>query len=296
MVDLRRMTGAVVRRARRAVVSRSAAARAARPSPEWSVSDPRGDLSEWWLDESRRVAHDLDRVVPGLVETDRPSVCIVCVTNRPEQADHVCDTVLRQSGVGPLRVVVVLNDGIGDATVFRDRLAGFDLDVVHLPPPTTLGACLNHAWGLAGTRYVAKIDDDDVYGPHYLRDAVRVLRWSAAAVVGKHTYLARLHGSGVTVLRFPGHEWAYSGFVAGGTIVADSDRIGSARFGDSTTGEDSAFLAAVERHGGLVLATSALDFVQARHTGNTWQVDEARFLRSARRLGSDDLSLLVAGA
>jgi hypothetical protein len=232
-------------------------------------------------------------VIPPLDVAAFPAAAVVCVTNRPEQAEHVCSTILRQVGVGPLRVVIVLNDVQGDASVFEDRLGGLDLSVVHQPPPVSLGACLNIGWGLAGTRYVAKIDDDDSYGPHYLRDAVRVLRWSAAAVVGKHTYLARLHGSSTTVLRFPGNEWAYSGFVAGGTIVADTARTAGARFGDSTTGEDSAFLAAVERGGGLVLATSALDFVQARHARNTWQFDDAAFARGAVVLGAVDLAPAV---
>lgn len=248
----------------------------------------------WWHNEVRRISSALDAVVPPLDGAAPPSVAVVCVTNRPEQAEHVCATIARQAGVGTLRVVIVLNDEEGESSVFERLLGHLDLSIVHRPPPTSLGVCLNTGWELAGTRYVAKIDDDDVYGPHYLRDAVRVLRWSAAAVVGKHTYLARLHGSATTVLRFPGHEWAYSGFVAGGTIVADTERTGGARFGDSTTGEDSAFLAAVEQCGGLVLATSPLDFVQARHAHNTWQLDDAAFARDALSLGVDDLSVVVA--
>jgi len=279
----------------RTVRSWSGDARRARPDVRWSVSPPSGrDGVEWWTAEARRVTAAVAVGIPAAPASALADVAVVCVTNRPAQADHVCDTVLAQIGVERLRVVIVLNDAVGDGSVFERRLGGLDLTVVHIAPPVSLGACLNAGWEVAQRRYVAKIDDDDVYGPRYLADAVRVLSWSPAAVVGKHTYLARLHASSTTILRFPGHEWRPTGFVAGGTIVADTARTRSARFGDSTTGEDTAFLAAVERDGGLVLATSALDFVQTRHGANTWQVSDRSFTGASVTVGADELSPLVA--
>ena len=291
MVDPRRLVGAARRRVLRTVRARSGAARRARPRSEWSLGPAAGRAGAvWWASEVRRVTPAVDAVIAPLDAAARGDIAVVCVTNRPEQAEHVCATLLAQADVGVLRAVVVLNDEIGDGSVFEQRLTSLELTVLHLAPPVSLGACLNAGWDIAGRRYVAKIDDDDVYGPHYVRDAVRVLRWSPAAVVGKHTYLARLSASATTVLRFPGHEWRPTGFVAGGTIVADTSRTRSARFGDSTTGEDTAFLAAVERGGGLVLATSALDFVQTRHGANTWQVSDDGFAAQAVDLGGDDLA------
>ncbi|MEN9822355.1 MAG: hypothetical protein RLZ04_781, partial [Actinomycetota bacterium] len=114
MADPRSLLAAAVRRARRTRASRSSAARNASPRREWCVAPPSGATEGWWAAERGRVAAALDAVIPPLDVAAFPAAAVVCVTNRPEQAEHVCSTILRQVGVGPLRVVIVLNDVQGD--------------------------------------------------------------------------------------------------------------------------------------------------------------------------------------
>ena len=64
--------------------------------------------------------------------------------------------------------------------------------VLHAPSTQSLGACLNQLVAAASGEVVAKMDDDDLYGPHYLSDQLHALDYSGAALVGKqahHMYL-----------------------------------------------------------------------------------------------------------
>ena len=66
-----------------------------------------------------------------------------------------------------------------------------------------MGECLNAGLAATDARFIAKFDDDDHYGAHYLHDALLVHRFIDAAIVGKKTFFAYLEGADETVLRFP---------------------------------------------------------------------------------------------
>ena len=122
-----------------------------------------------------------------------------------------------------------------EASVERSS-QGCRATVLRRPRERSLGACLNDGMDATDARFVAKFDDDDLYGPQYLADALRAFTYSGAGVVGKHTYYAYLAGSDRTVLRFPAREFSYSSTLAGGTLVIDRDRTGSLRFPDVSIG------------------------------------------------------------
>ena len=207
---------------------------------------------------------------------------MLCVTNRPHLLDALLDGVARQSH--PItELVIVTNaaafDDVDVAAAATTR--GRDLPpvtVLERAPSVSLGACLNAAIDATDARFVAKFDDDDVYGPHYLADSMRAHAYAGAAVVGKHTYYAYLAEQDRTVLRFPTHEFSYSSTLAGGTLVIDRDRIGSVRFADVSIGEDRAFIAACLRRGAATFSADRFSFTQTRSGDNTWNVDLERFL------------------
>ena len=79
---------------------------------------------------------------------------------------------------------------------------------------------MNLGIAAAGWQYVAKMDDDNWYGPHYLSDLVRAFSWTDAQVVGKWAHYVHLQRSNATLLRFPEAEHRYANLVQGGTILA----------------------------------------------------------------------------
>jgi hypothetical protein len=204
------------------------------------------------------------------------------VSNRPHRLAGVIDAVARSTHRSRELVFVTNSDEYRDvdvdAALVRLRSLGCGTTVLRRPPDQTLGACLNDALGATDARFVAKFDDDDLYGAEYLSDALRAHAYSGSGVVGKHTYYAYLAPYDRTVLRFPTHEFTYSSTLAGGTLVIDRERTGDVGFPDISLGEDRGFLARCHRRGISTFSADRFNFVQVRAGDNTWAVGHDDFL------------------
>lgn len=205
-------------------------------------------------------------------------VAIVCVSRRPHLLGQVVQNVAAQSH-RDLDFVFVANAPEFDAEHVRrslDHIAGVQIQVP--AAGTSLGTALNEAMEATDARFVAKFDDDDLYGPNYIADALRAHAVAGAGIVGKHSYYAHLAESDRTVLRFPGHEFSYGSTLAGGTLVIDRDVVGDQQFPDVSIGEDRAFLARCHRRGISTYSADRFNFVQIRSADNTWTLPDADFL------------------
>ncbi len=83
---------------------------------------------------------------------------------------------------------------------------------------------------------IAKMDDDNLYGEHYLSDLVRAFDYSDAELVGKGAHYAYFEGRNTTMLRLPGLEHRYSFLVQGGTFLGKADMFRSYGFADLDPG------------------------------------------------------------
>ncbi len=254
----------------RRIVSRRGSARSALES---LGAPQRADPGAW--SEATRSAHETYRRCHPIPDG---RVTIVCVSMRPQLLDAVVANVTRQRDVDT-DVIFVANAAQFDMSVVEQSFAAIDgATIVRPPERLSLGAALNLALATTEARFVAKFDDDDLYGPAYLADSLRAHGYAGAGVVGKHSYYARLAATGETFLRFPGNDFRYSGTLAGGTLVIDRDRVGDQRFDDISLGEDRAFLAQCHRRGVSTYSADRFNFVQMRTGTNTWAIDDATFL------------------
>lgn len=276
---------AIIRRAWRGVadakrvVTRSGSERSALAA----LGNPSRDDAAAWLGTTSQRHHDY-RASHPMAEG---RVAIVCVSARPHLVDAVVSNIRGQNELDPadLDVVYVANyhDDSADAAGLAQRFSEFDnFALVITEPGTSLGSALNLGLAETEARFVAKFDDDDIYGPDYLADSLRAHRYCGAGVVGKHSYYAQLVDEGEMVLRFPSHEFSYSSTLAGGTLVIDRDRVGDQQFDDVSLGEDRAFLAACHRRGISTFSTDRFNFVQVRSTHNTWQPGTDVFMSGAQ--------------
>lgn len=249
-----------------------------------SFGTPERDELEAWNDVMARRfdRYRQDHPVPS------DPVTIICVSKRPRELDRIVGNVARQVGVDADLVLVTNDGGYADVDV-EAAVAGLgSVLLLDTPSDMSLGACLNRALAASSTRYVAKFDDDDHYGPGFLADGLRALAFSGAALVGKHTYYAELASTGERYLRFPGHEFSYSPTLAGGTLLIDRGRVGDLWFDDISLGEDRAFIAACHRRGWATFAADRFNFIQCRGADNTWSVPDERFLAGCRRVDRGD--------
>ena len=214
----------------------------------------------------------------------RTLVSVLLATRRPGFLAHAVANVARQSWPELELVLALHGPGFSDDAV-EAALAPLQrpAQVLRLDSDRTLGAVLADAAAAATGALLAKMDDDDLYGPEHLWDLVLAREYSGAALVGKFpatVYLARADRT-VRVREVPPETW--SGSVTGGTMLiarTDLDRAGGWR--DVPRHVDAALVEDVRAFGGGVYRTHDADYVLVRHgRGHTWRRDDAGFLAAA---------------
>ncbi len=216
--------------------------------------------------------------------TIRPTVAGMLVSNRPDDVVNAIDG-LRLQRVPNFEVVVGCH-GFSSSVVASavDRLAEHvPVRVLEFGAEMSLGACLNRAISTTGADVIAKMDDDDHYGPAYLIDALHALAYGGAPVVGKGTSFTYLESEDRTVIRRPGNEERLSnGSPTGATLVWARSLWETNPFAHRSLGEDLAFLRGARRLGHQVYINSGYEFVyHRRRLGNTWEAADALFLEGA---------------
>lgn len=228
---------------------------------------------------SRRL-HEL-LAMAGVPHPDpSPTVVAVLVSNRPDLVAQALARLGSQTW-RPLEVVVGLH-GIADPGL-SPPASDIDMRVVSYPTDVSLGECLNRAIDASTADVIAKIDDDDHYGPAYLEDALRDLDASGCPIVGKASVYAYLAGEDVTVVRRPGIEHkVIDGTLGGNTMVFERGLWERLPFPHRPRFVDTIFMKAARRLGHTIYSGSRFEFCAIRHgSGHTFA-------------GSDDL--MGAGA
>jgi hypothetical protein len=228
------------------------------------------------------VLHDVGLAASPVVP--RPGVTALVSTNRPHQVEHVLAALGAQQGVD-LQVTLLTHGFEADHADLRARAkeAGVErLELLSAPADVPLGACLNLLLEAADGDVVAKIDDDDLYGPQYLSDQLYALAYSGADVVGKQAHYMYLEGPDATILRFADREHRYTDRVMGPTIVAARAAAAAVGFRELARGEDTAFLEDLTQAGGTIYSADRFNFVQVRSAvgGHSWDVTDTELLAS----------------
>lgn len=208
--------------------------------------------------------------------TQKPRVSVIMPTMRPENLDFAIEQIRAQLGVD-LEILVATHG----FSVDKGRYSG--IQFFELPKEMPLGACLNALVEKSRGQYLAKMDDDDLYGPNYLRDQINALRYSGATVVGKQASYLYIENTEELIFRKKWREHMWSDLVLGATIVAERSVFESTKFKEVTHGEDTAFLNAVLEKGGRIYASDRFNYIQIRSAvPHTWDISEFDLKRSGQ--------------
>lgn len=244
------------------------------------------DPLEWDLRSvvQRRAAmrgHDIGLApTPARSTTALPTVTALVVSRRPHFVPRVIDYLVAQTY--PRLDVVLAMHGVDLDPETRSRLTSLPLpvEVLDVPADVSFGEALAEATLQARGSMVAKIDDDDQYGPEHIWDLVLARRYSGATVVGKPPDFTYLAAEDVTVRR----KWMNENFtdvVTGGTILisrADLEAVGGWR--PVRRSVDRGLLDRVLKAGGLIYRTHGFGFAYTRHNeGHTWDPGTADWFR-----------------
>ncbi|QGU08486.1 hypothetical protein COCCU_12935 [Corynebacterium occultum] len=230
---------------------------------------------------THRAQQILDAVGLETSAQERPRVSVLVSTNRPHQLEHVLDQVAAQLDVD-IELLLLGHGFEFDTTQVESACSERGIETVRCltaPSSHSLGTCLNQLVAESTGDILAKFDDDDLYGPHYLLDQVNALFYSGADLVGKAAAFAYLESSGTLLLRRPDLEHRWTDFVCGPTLVGRRETFEAVPFADRTRGEDSRFLEEVLESGRRIYAADRFNFIQVRgHGTHTWDAVDTEFL------------------
>ncbi|MFI0355635.1 glycosyltransferase [Actinomadura sp. 9N407] len=230
-----------------------------------------------------RVGTVLETLLGTPPDDSPPLVSLVLPTCRAEQITPAIERVARQVW-RPLQLVLVLHGLALDPTLVEKqaRDAGVD-DVIVLDADRSLplGACLNLGVEAADGAYIGKMDDDELYGPHYVSDLLPAFSYTDASVVGKLAHYTHLASIDAMVLRHPGLEHRYVNVLRGGALLAEGDLLRDYRFAEVGKGEDTDLFRRLRADGVLVYAADRYSFITIRHADpqrHTWRPSDLELL------------------
>ena len=225
----------------------------------------------------------------------RATLAIVCVSSRPHLLAQIGQAVAAQAH-RPSELVLVTNSASYDEVDVEDALAFLNdgicgVRVLRRPADRSLGACLNDAMDSSTARFIAKFDDDDLYGPGYLADAMRAHAYAGATVVGKHAcyrvsrcrgpHSAQIPGPRVRLLLHARRRHPRGRSGAGGRPPV-SRHLFWARIEPSSS--------RCHRRGHSTFAADRFNFVQVRAADNTWEPSASTASSLARWIVAVELS------
>ena len=208
-----------------------------------------------------------------------PRVAGILVSNRPDDTAAAIAGFLRQTHPD-LELVVGLHGSPMTADIERALAAAtIPVVVLELDRSLVLGECLNRAIAATSAPVLAKIDDDDHYGPGHIEDSVHALAYGGADIVGKGAQYTFVEGRDTTVLRRPRQEeMLIDGSPNGATLVFRRSVWEEVGFPHRPRHVDTGFLRAARSIGARVYAGSRWEFCYVRRrSGHTWTADEAVF-------------------
>jgi glycosyltransferase involved in cell wall biosynthesis len=192
-------------------------------------------------------------------------ISVVAVTNRVEFIPRIIENFERQT-LKEKELILIVQGAVAEHALC-------------VPPEVSLGECLNHGLERACYPFVAKMDDDDYYGPDYLAEAYTALMETGADLVGKSSFYIYFEGSREVCLYNPGFErrWITSGaggpnqyrttyFMSGATLVFRKD-IGIS-FPHLNKGEDSSFQRLCYENGAKMYSLSIEHYAYIRYDGS----------------------------
>ena len=222
-----------------------------------------------------RVA-EIFKTIGSQDEHSPEAITCILVSKRPKFLRHIA-AQLNQQVYSNIKVIFVSHGPVIDeADVLRVFNKRFEVQYLTYPAvDTVLADGLNLALSKCKTDFVAKIDDDDFYGPNYISDQVLALRYSSASVVGKSSYFVHLKETDQTGLRFKDKHYRFMKRIHGGTLVWSRLRVEYQRFDRVIQGTDSLFLKSVIENGGSLFSSDPFNFIHVRYDNanqHTWKI------------------------
>lgn len=217
-----------------------------------------------------------------------PTLSVVIATARPTDLSEILNQLEKQSlkkfelllGIHKFKM-----SPAHKSAIYRLKRRGISVVSQDFSPAHTLGSVLTGMAQLSSGEYLSKMDDDDIYGPHHLRDLLETALTTGADVVGKAMNYIYLEAIDLTVRRMGPtgiasvNQW--DDWVCGGTILVKRSMAEQAGwFGDGKSAVDHFLLSGVKKNGGKIFRTYGLGYIYKRSIASqTYITNYSKYLR-----------------
>lgn len=223
-----------------------------------------------------------------------PRISVLLCTRRPHHLASALAQIAAQH-YPKLEIVLGLH-GVPRPSDGVLRAAGSrPVRIVEVDAGRPLGAVLNAALDESTGALVAKMDDDDFYGPDHLGDLVLALRYSGATIVGRRCTTTYLERRDRTVVPGPEHQERWTTHLPGATMLMHADAIRRLRWRDVPNAVDTELVRSVTSEGGSIYSTHRFGFVRRRHDDHTYARSDRSFGGGNGVAGLDRTSLDIPG-
>jgi hypothetical protein len=228
----------------------------------------------------------------GRAPESAPGITVLLASNRPDRVGQALAQVAAQAHT-PLSVRVLLHGfEAADAPGLRTA-EDLAVEVSSFPAAWPLGAVLDAGAQRLATPLVAKMDDDDLYGPDHLGDLVLALRYSGADAVGRWSHAVYLAARDVTVVVRPEQQERFIHHLPGATLLVPTEVLRRHRWRHVPSAVDTELVRAIHGAGGRTYSTHRFGFVRQRHGTHTFARRDAEFAREGRVTPGLDRSVLT---
>ncbi|HWP97085.1 MAG TPA: glycosyltransferase family A protein, partial [Syntrophomonadaceae bacterium] len=231
--------------------------------------------------------HDVNKATPNATSA---FVSVITCTNRLDYMDNVFNNFTKQK-YKRKELIVILNNNKMDIEIWRKMShSSSDIKIYQLDENISLGECLNFAVLQSDSEFIAKFDDDDYYGPDYLRDSIKAFKHAEAGVVGKRSNYVFFEEFNILALRSPHRENCYVEHLDGPSLIIKREVFDHVKFRDITRGEDKYFCKDCINVGIKLYSTNRFHHVYIRHKKSqqhTWTIKNKDLLRTCKVIAKD---------
>lgn len=219
-----------------------------------------------------------------------PTVSVLVSTLRADDLSHLLDQLIAQT-LPAFELVLGLHN-IELSASHKRQIAALNRRKIKIiakefSKDKTLGMILSELAKLSSGEFIAKMDDDDYYGPEHLRDLLDAAIATKADVVGRAMNYVYLEPLQLTVRRFAPHGTQavelWSDWVCGGTILAKREAAEAVGwFGEGNTAVDRFLLSGITNNGGKIWRTFGAGYIYRRtFTFHTYVTNYSKYLNGA---------------
>lgn len=194
------------------------------------------------------------------------SVSIINVTRRLNYINNILNNFLRQNIENKELIIVINNNSINMNDYKKLTVNYHNIHIYKLDENITLGSCLNFATTKCKYNIISKFDDDDYYGPFYLREILKTFNMVDCHAVGKSKSFIYFEKYNKLMIKKIGFENTFVNLVLGSTLSFKKEILNKISFQDINVHEDKCFCNDCLKNKYAIYSNSVYNHIVFKHS------------------------------